>query len=142
MIRHSGVGLAEFELRRAHLELVRFYQAGFVDLLVVDEGAVAARGIADPPFAALGIDDGMNTRSERVGENDVAIEAAANAVLLALVEEKLRTGPRANGHDEVVEHRGQESGVRSQESVSEINIILAARWGRGRCWVASRRLSR
>ena len=131
----------ELELGRADFDRIAIDQAGFVDLLAVDERAVAAFGVADPPFAVLADDDGMHAGGERIGEDDVAVEAPADAVLLPLVEEELRSGTRAGRHDEIIEHAwhfrfrsGQKKGgsYRPAETTRRnhsSNII-----GRAWCW--------
>ncbi len=73
-------------------------------VLVVDERAVAAAGIADPPGVVFVEDDSVDARGKRVGEDDGAIQAAADAILLAGVERKAGSRPVASRHVEILVH--------------------------------------
>ena len=89
----------EFELGRADLQYRAIGEARFVDLLIVDEGSIAAAGIAHPPLASGANDDGVDPRGQRVGEDDIAIQATTDTTLLSLDQEKLGPFSRADGHD-------------------------------------------
>ena len=79
--RGRFVGLVEFEFDGADADAVAIVEHGFVGFLAVDEGAVAAVGIANHPAAiAVELHFGMDARAERIAEEISAIFAATDAL--------------------------------------------------------------
>jgi hypothetical protein len=121
----------KFELAGADFEDAAVDQACFVDFLVVDERAVAAAGVADPPGVVLVQHDGVDARRERVGEDNVAIQSAADAVLLAGVEREAGSRPVASRHVEILVHacRFCRSGIVEADNSLAFTIIWDAQVG-------------
>ena len=95
------IGKMEFELDAAQAHVMAIGQHGFFSFLAIDERAVAAFVIADVPLAAVEGDLGVDTRAERVGDEDLAIVAAAHARGMMAIEQIMLAGSAADGHREV-----------------------------------------
>ena len=104
--RRRLVGQVKLELGRADAHVVAVGQHGVVDLLIVDERAVAAVGVADVPGAVLLHDDGVDPRAERIAQRDGALGIAADAILVGRIEQKADAGSTADRHGQVDVHEG------------------------------------
>ena len=91
----------KLELGRADLDRVAVDDGGFVDLLAVDERAVAAFGVADDPAIGRERERDVDARAERIGQRDVAIGAAADERIAAGIERKIRAGAVAREHRQI-----------------------------------------
>src|SRR5262249_45446842 len=85
----SGRRFMELKLRRTNFQHVAVSKTCFVDFLAVDERAIAAASIADPPGVVFVEDDRVHPRSERVRENDIAVQTATDTIMFSRVEREL-----------------------------------------------------
>ncbi len=80
------------ELGGSHLEKMADVDRGFVNLLAIHEGAVAAFVVAHDPLPIAATDDCMNPRAERIGKRDLAFRAAADSIGSTQLKRVVRSG--------------------------------------------------
>jgi hypothetical protein len=86
------LGFVKLKLMGADANCVAVDDGGFIDLLAVDECAVAASLIANHPAVARARQRRVDARRKRIGKRDVAIGAAADERFAAGIEGKIRAG--------------------------------------------------
>ncbi len=113
-LRDAGAGLSqrggrlrltETELGGAQANQMSLAQHRVIDLLIVDERAVATVSVADFPGLILEGHHRVNPGTKRIGQDDGALETAADAVLVLGVEHVTRARATPRRHREIGVHR-------------------------------------
>jgi hypothetical protein len=103
-IARPRVRFLKFKLGGSNTHRGASLQLGFIDLLIVDVGAISTLRIPNPPRAFPLIKRAVNPGTEWITQYDVTVRPPPDAIFLARVQYEVGARPSPVDHGEIAMH--------------------------------------